>query len=150
VEFGFDQALPTWIQLHGLAFTFVGGVRHRVVLDYLRAGIVKACFDDPQVQSTDRECAEPDGFLLAPYRPRPPEHQGKVEHGGVHSVKHTFLGGREPTPIIQANAAIRQWCLATAGQRRQGTTKEAPLDRFEAIAQAQLKPLPALPYDLAI
>ena len=150
VEFVFDQSIPTWIQLHGHAFTFFGGVPHRVVLDNLKAGIVKACFDDPQVQSTSRECAEHYGFLLAPCRPRTPEHTGKVEQGGVHYVKRNFLGGRVPTLITQANGDVRQWCLTTAGQRIHGTTKETPLHRFEAIERAQLKPLPTLPYDLAL
>src|SRR5262245_59785731 len=72
VEFVFDQTLPTWIQLHGHAFTFCGGVPHRVVLDNLKAGGVQACFDDPQIQSTYREWAEHDGFLLAPCVPSPP------------------------------------------------------------------------------
>jgi transposase len=70
-----------------------------VVLDNLKAGIVQACFDDPQVQSTYRECAEHYGFLLAPCRP--PEHKGKVEQGGVHYVKRNFLGGRVPTLLTQ-------------------------------------------------
>ena len=150
VEFVFDQSLPTWIQLHGHAFTFFGGVPHRVVLDNLKAGIVKASFDDPQVQSTYRECAEHYGFLLAPCRPRTPEHKGKVEQGGVHYVKRNFLGGRTPTLITQANGDVRRWCLTTAGQRLHGTTKDAPLDRFEAVERAQLKPLPPMPYDLAL
>jgi hypothetical protein len=107
--------LPTWIQLHAHAFAFFGGVPHRVVLDNLRAGIVKACFDDPQVQSTYRECAEHYGFLLAPYRPRTPEHKGKVERGGVHYVKQNSLSGRVPTIITQANVDVRHWCLTTAG-----------------------------------
>jgi transposase len=59
VEFVFDPSLPTWLQLHGHACTCLGGVPHRVVLDNRKAGIVKACFDDPQVQRTYRECAEP-------------------------------------------------------------------------------------------
>lgn len=150
VEFVFDQALPTWIQLHGRAFTFFGGGPHGVVLDHLKAGIVKACFDDPQVQSTYRECAEHYGCLLAPCRPRTPEHKGKVEQGGVHYLKRNFLGGRVPTLITQANMDVRQWCLTTAGLRRHGTTKERPLDRFEAVERAQLKPLPIMPYDLAV
>jgi transposase len=150
VEFVFDQALPTWIQLHGHAFTFFGGVPHRVVLDNLKAGIVKACVDDPHVQSTYRECAEHYGFLLAPCRPRTPEHKGKVEQGGVHYVKRNFLGGRAPTLITQANVEVRHWCLTTAEQRLHGTTKESPLHRFEAVERAQLQPLPAAPYDLAV
>ena len=69
VEFVFDQALPTWMQLHGHAFTFLGGVAHQVVLDSLKAGTVRACFDDLQVQSTYRDCAKHFGFLLTPCRP---------------------------------------------------------------------------------
>jgi transposase len=75
VEFVFDQSLPTWITLHQRAFSFFGGVPHRIVLDNLKAGIAKACFDDPQIQTTYRECAEHYGFLLAPCRPRTPEHK---------------------------------------------------------------------------
>lgn len=143
------QAVPTWMQLHAHAVAWFGGVPHRVVLDNLKAGIVKASFDDPQVQSSYRECAEHDGFLLAPCRPRTPEHTGKVEQGGVHDVKQNCLGGRVPTRITQANGDVRHWCLTTAGQRIHGTTKEAPLHRFEAVERGQLKPLPPTPSDVA-
>ncbi len=149
VAFVHDQTLPTWIALHRQAFAFFGGVPRRIVLDNLKAGIARACVDDPQIQRTYRECAEHYGFLLAPCAPRTPEHKGKVEQGGVHYVKRNFLGGRAPTTLTQANADVRVWCETTAGGRRHGTTKEAPLDRF-AAERAQLLPLPATPYDLAI
>ncbi|MDQ5851645.1 MAG: IS21 family transposase, partial [Chloroflexota bacterium] len=149
VEFVFDQSLPTWIQLHQHAFAFFGGVPQRIVLDNLKAGIVKACFDDPQITSSYRECAEHYGFLIAPCRPRTPEHKGKVEQGGVHYVKRNFLGGRTPTTITQANADVLLWCRTTAGERIHGTTKAQPLARFQATEQAQLLPLPPAPYDLA-
>ena len=149
VEFVFDQRLPTWIGLHARAFVFFGGVPHRVVLDNLKAGVTQASFDDPLIQATYRECAEHYGFLLAPCAPRTPQHKGKVEQGGVHYVKRNFLGGREPTTLTQANAEVRRWCLSTAGLRTHGTTKAQPLERFEQIEQACLKPLPPNPYDLA-
>jgi transposase len=150
VEFVHDQTLPTWITLHRHAFAFFGGVPQRIVLDNLKAGIVRACLDDPQIQPTYRECAEHYGFLVAPCAPRTPEHKGKVEQGGVHYVTRNFLGGRAPTTLAQANADVRVWCQTTAGQRRHGTTKEAPLARFTAVERAQLLPLPAVPYDLAV
>jgi transposase len=150
VEFVFDQSLPTWITLHQRAFSFFGGVPQRVVLDNLKAGIVKACTDDPQIQTTYRECAEHYGFLLAPCRPRTPEHKGKVEQGGVHYVKRNFLGGRTPTTITQANQDVRHWCLTTAGERTHGTTKQQPLACFQRSEQPHLKPLPDTPYDLAL
>jgi transposase len=150
VEFAWDQALPTWIMLHRHAFSFFGGIPQRVVLDNLKAGVTRACFDDPQIQATYRECAEHYGFLLAPCAPRTPEHKGKVEQGGVHYVTRNFLGGRVPTTLAQANADVRVWCQTTAGLRRHGTTKDAPLERFAAVERAQLLPLPPTPYDLAV
>ena len=149
VEFVFDQQLETWIALHRHAFAFFGGVPWRVVLDNRKAGVTRACFDDPQIQPTYRECAEHYGFLLAPCAPRTPQHKGKVEQGGVHYVKRNFLAGRPPTTVSQANADVLAWCRMTAGQRLHGTTKVPPLQRFEATEWAQLRPLPPTPYDLA-
>jgi transposase len=150
VEFVFDQQIPTWLRLHRNAFAFFGGVPRRLVIDNLKAGITQACWEEPQVQLTYRECAEHYGFLIAPCRPRTPRHKGKVEQGGVHYVKRNFLGGRQATTLNQANQDVRVWCLATAGQRIHGTTREEPLLRFEETEQAALQPLPATPYDLAV
>jgi transposase len=149
VEFVFDQTLTTWLLCHRHAFERLGGVPARVVVDNLKAAIVKACFDDPLVQQSYRECAEHYGFLIAPCRPRTPRHKGKVEQGGVHYVKRNFLAGREPTGITQANQEVQTWCTTTAGLRLHGTTREKPLVRFEETERGRLKPLPVAPYDLA-
>ena len=149
VEFVFDQKVETWLRLHRNAFSFFGGVPMRVVIDNLKAAVIRASVDDPQIQQTYRECAEHYGFLIAPCRPRTPEHKGKVEQGGVHYVKRNFLGGREPTTITQANRDVLRWVNTTAGQRIHGTTKEQPLARFETEREALL-PLPGTPYDMAI
>jgi transposase len=150
VEIVFDQKVETWLRLHRNAFEFFGGVPGRVVPDNLKAAIIKACWDDPQVQNSYRECAQHYEFRIAPCRPRTPEHKGKVEQGGVHYVKRNFLGGREITSLTQANRDVKQWCLGTAGLRVHGTTKEKPLLRFEQVEKNRLKPLPETPYDLAI
>jgi len=150
VEFVFDQKLATWPRLHRNALSFFEGVPGRIVIDNLKAGIAKACWDDPQPQLAYRECAEHYGFLIAPCKPRTPQHKGKVEQGGVHYVKRNFLGGREATTLVQANRDVRVWCLTTAGQRTHGTTKKRPLVQFEESERAVLQPLPEVPYDLAI
>ena len=150
VEFVFDQKVATWLQCHRHAFEYFGGVPRRVVIDNLKAGIIRACWEEPQVQQAYGECAEHYGFLIAPNRPQTPQHKGKVEQGGVHYVKRNFLGGREPTTITQANADVLRWCETTAGQRLHGTTREQPLVRFLEVEQAKLHPLPDTPYDLAI
>jgi transposase len=150
VEFVWDQKIETWLSCHRHAFEFFGGVPARVVLDNLKAAMIKAVWDDPQVQATYQECAVHYGFLLAPCRVRTPQHKGKVEQGGVHYVCRNFLGGRAPTEITQANREVRTWCLTTAGLRDHGTTHEAPLKRFEQVEKSRLQPLPASPYDLAV
>jgi transposase len=149
VEFVFDQKVQSWLRLHRNAFTFFNGVPERVVIDNLKAAIVRACWNEPQAQQSYRECAEHYGFLIAPCRPRTPQHKGKVEQGGVHYVKRNFLGGREPTTITQANQDVLRWVNTTAGQRMHGTTKEKPLARFETERTA-LQPLPGTPYDMAV
>ncbi len=149
VEFVWDQSVATWLLLHRHAFEFFGGSPKRIVLDNLKAAITKACVDDPQVQQAYRECAEHYGFLIAPCRPRTPEHKGKVE-SGVHYVKRNFLGGRTPTSITQANTDVLDWCLTTAGLRIHGTTKAQPLRQFEQCEQTRLQRLPNTPYDLAV
>jgi len=149
VEFVFDQKVASWLRLHRNAFAFFKGVPERVVIDNLKAGIVRACRHEPQAQQSYRECAEHYGFLISPCRPRTPRHKGKVEKGGVHYVKRNFLGGREPTSLIQANRDVQRWVYTVAGQRIHGTTKERPLARFETERDA-LRPLPPSPYDLAV
>ena len=96
VEFVFDQTVETWLRLHQHAFAFFGAVPRRIVLDNLKAAIVKACFEDPVVQRSYRELAEHYGFLLAPCRVRTPEHKGKVE-SGVHYVQRNLLGSQDFT-----------------------------------------------------
>lgn len=149
VEFVFDQKVETWLQLHCNAFAFFGGVPERVVPDNLKAAIVRASWNEPEAQQAYRECAAHYGFLIAPCRPRTPQHKGKVEKGGIHYVKRNFLGGREPTTLDQANRDVLVWCRTTAGQRIHGTTKKRPLEQFQ-VEQEMLRPLPSTPYDMAV
>jgi transposase len=149
VEFVFDQTVETWLRLHKHAFAHFGGVPQRVVLDNLKAAIVKACFEDPVVQRSYRELAEHFGFLIAPCRSGTPEHKGKVE-SGVHYVKRNLLTTKDFTDIHEANAGALDWVAKRAGQRIHGTTKRKPLECFNDVEQAALLPLPTEAYDLAV
>lgn len=151
VEFVFDQRVETWLELHRRAFEFFGGVPKRLVIDNLKAGIVSASFDKPQVQRAYAECAEHYGFLIAPCRPRTPQHKGKVERGGVGYVKSSFVPLLPVScSVPRANERVRRWLLTTAGNRKHGTTQVEPLVRFTETERAALQPLPAMPHDPAI
>ncbi|HET6262291.1 MAG TPA: IS21 family transposase, partial [Chloroflexia bacterium] len=149
VCFVFDQTIANWLECHKTALRFFGGVPGRLVIDNLKSGLTRACWQDPGVQAAYRECAEHYGFRIAPCRPATPQHKGKVE-SGVHYVKRNFLAGREAASINQNNQHVLHWCRTIAGERRHGTTHQAPLECFEQSEKAKLKPLPSSDYELAI
>lgn len=154
-ELVFDQRIATWLLCHQHAFAFFGGVPERVVPDNLKAAVVRASFTEPEASRAYRECAEHYGFLIDPNPPRSPHLKGKVEQGGVHYVKRNYLAGRcalesPPRSIDALNGGLRAWCLEVAGRRLHGTTKRQPLERFQAVEQATLRPLPLTPYTPAV
>lgn len=148
-ELVFDQRVETWLRCHRHAFEHFGGVPRRLVIDNLKAAIVKAALYDPVVQRSYRQLAEHYGFLIAPCRPYTPAHKGKVE-SGVHYIKRNFLAGRPLMSLPEANAKLLLWIAETAGVRCHGTTKQQPLAVFRQVEQARLLPLPPTAYDLGV
>lgn len=147
VECVFDQKVETFVRCHERAFAWFGGVPGRVVIDNLKAGVIAHDLHDPVLGEPYRRFAQHYDFIISPNRPHTPEHKGKVE-SGVHYVKRNFLAGREFVDLEALNARALQWVLEVAGMRRHGTTREAPLGRFERVERAVLKPLPEEGFDL--
>jgi len=146
-----DQTIATWLLCHQHAFEYFGGVPQRIVLDNLKAAIVRAYTrdQDVEVQQSYRECAEHYGFLIDPCLPRKPQHKGKVERG-VGYLKQNFLPRlRVGLTLAEANRLLRDWLVTTAGLRTHGTTRVAPLARFEQTERAVLQPLPQTTFDPA-
>jgi len=146
-ELVFDQKTPTWIGLHRRAFESWGGVPGRIVVDNLKAAVVKALVHDPVLGEAYRRMAQHYGFVISPNRPRTPRHKGKVE-SGVHYVKRNFMAGREFLDIHTANERLRTWVRERAGTREHGTTHKAPLYLFNEHEKAALLALPEEPFTL--
>ena len=68
---------------------------------------------------------------------------------GVKYVKANFFPLREFRSLGDANRQLQDWVMSTAGNRTHGTTHEKPLMRFTETEQHLLKPLPAVPPELA-
>lgn len=146
-EIVFDQKIPTWLALHRRAFASFGGVPARVVLDNLKAAVLRASLHDPVLGEAYRRFAQHYGLVVSPTRPATPEHKGKVENG-VHFVKRSFLAGQQFADVDEANRKLALWVRERAGTREHGTTHQAPLALFHAHEQQHLLPLPAEPFDL--
>jgi transposase len=142
-----DQKVNTWLGLHQRALAFFGGVPRRVVLDNLKAAVVKALVLDPILGEAYRKLAQHYHFLISPNRPATPRHKGKVENG-VNYVKRNFFAGQEFVDLERANLRLKAWVMETAGVREHGTTHHAPLKLFREIEQTALQALPVEPFDL--
>jgi len=145
-EVVFRQDLPTWIGCHTRAFEWFGGVPKKLVIDNLKAAIVKAVLYDPLPNRTYVEMAEHCGFMISPCRPGEPRHKGKVERG-VPYVRNSFYAGRPVTDLSETNRALKEWVMK-AGQRIHGTTKMRPLEAFDGMEKAFLMDLPERPFEV--
>ncbi len=142
-----DQKVHTWLGCHRRAFEFFNGVPKKIIIDNPKCAITRACFRDPQVQRSYAEAAESYGFLISPCPPGDPKKKGRVE-AGVKYIKNSFVPLRDFRSVHDANHQIKQWILATAGNRIHGTTKQRPLERFQT-EKHMLKPLPSTTPELA-
>lgn len=149
-EIVFDQRSETWQRLHAAAFKALGGVPAELVPDNLKSAVVRAAFTSSDVATLNRsyvELARYYDFQVDPTPPRDPQKKGKVE-AGVKYVCQNFWKPRKSAlvDIVQANTALRRWVQETAGQRVHGTTHLRPVEVFEDIERAALRPLPTMPF----
>ena len=147
VEFVFDQTIPTWIGCHKRAFAHFGGVVDRLVIDNLKAAVVKAALEDGMLGAAYRQMARHYDVLISPCRPRTPKHKGKIE-SGIHFVKRNLWPGLAEKSLAVANVAAHEWVMGYAGHRDHGTTHKQPLAHFLDVEHICLRPLPAEPFDL--
>lgn len=147
VEFVLDQTIPTWIGCHKRAFAHFGGAVERLVIDNLKAAVIKAALEDAVLGAAYRQMARHYDVLIAPCRPRTPTHKGKVE-SGVHYVQRNLWAGLAGKTLAAANAAAHQWVMGYAGHRDHGTTHKQPLPHFLDVEAMTLLPLPREAFEL--
>ena len=145
----FKQDLPTVIDCFERAWEFFGGCPRRVVLDGMKACIDQADPYTPRFNRSFLEYANYRGFLPDPARPRHPQDKPVVENGVAYTRERFFKG---ETFIDLDDVARRAlvWCREVAGRRIHGTTRQVPLEVFEAEEKSQLLPLPAERFDTPV
>jgi transposase len=126
----FRQDVKGWIDCHIRAFEFFGGVPASVVLDNLKAGVVKADIYDPTLNRAYGELERHYGFVADPAKAGMARHKGKVERG-VPVVRKHLLAGRNFRDIDEANQRALRWCQEEIGMEVHGTTKKKPFEAFQ-------------------
>ncbi len=142
VRFVERQDTTTWLDCHIRAFEFFNGCPKTVLLDNLKAGVVKTDLYDPTINRAYAELERHYGFVADPAKVRTPEHKGKVERS-MPTVRQQLVAGRQYLDLADANEKALAWSLTGIGMEDHGTTHEKPVLRFERDEKACLIPLPA-------
>ena len=137
----------TWLTCHIEAFSFLGAVPRRVVLDNLKDGVVKPDLYDPQFNKAYRDLARHYGVLLDPCRVASPTQKPHVERS-VPYVRDSYFRGRSFGSWEEIVQAALRWCLDVAGMRIHRSTGQRPLEVYDAEEKAAMLALPAEPWEI--
>lgn len=148
VRFVYQQDVATWIDCHISAFNFFGGVPKTILLDNLKAGVIKANIYDPIINRSYAECARFYGFIVDPSKVRTPTHKGKVERS-IQIVRQQVLAGRHFNNICELNHYANEWCKDIIANEVTRTTGETPRVKFDRDERQHLHSLPLIPYEHA-
>ena len=124
------------------AFRSFGGVTGTVVIDNLKAGVIRADWYDPELNPKLEEFARHYGTVILPTKPVMPRHKGKVE-SAVKYAQNNALKGRTFESLTAQNAYLADWDKSVADTRIHGTTRRQVGKLFEEVERPALQPLPA-------
>jgi len=150
VEFVYKQDQRHFVGSHLRMFDFFEGVPKRLIIDNLKAGILKADLYLPQFNRAYLELAEHYGCFIDPARPYHPKDKAKVERT-VPMVREFFRKCKAldaHLDIAHANQSARSWCLETNGMKAHGTTGLKPFEVFQQTEKPKLEPLPLYPFEV--
>jgi hypothetical protein len=136
------QTSESFIRCLENAFRHFGGVPATVVIDNLKAGVLRADWFDPELNPKLEEFARHYGTVILPTKPAMPRHKGKVE-AGVKFAQNNAVKGRSFDSLAAQNLFLAQWEKNTADTRIHGTTRQQVGKLFETVERPALRPLPA-------
>ncbi len=124
------------------AFSALGGVPQTLVVDNLKAAVLKADWFDPELNPKVLDFCRHYHTAMLPTKPRMPRHKGKVERG-VGYVQDNGLKGRVFDSLAQQNEYLVHWERTVADTRIHGTTKQHVGKLFQEVERPALQPLPS-------
>jgi transposase len=138
----FRQTAEDFLRVLENAFWHFGGVPKTVVVDNLKAAVLRPDWYDPELNPKLQSFAQHYGTVILPTKSRMPRHKGKVERG-VGYVQDNGLKAREFPSLEAQNQHLAHWEQNIADTRIHGTTKRHVGKVFCEAEQMALLPLPA-------
>lgn len=123
------------------AFWSFGGVPRVIVIDNLKAAVIKADWFDPELHPKVRSFCQHYRCAIVPTKPYTPRHKGKVE-SGVNFVQSNGLKGHSFASLPDENRHLWHWEATVADTRIHGTTRKQVGKLFVEVEKPALLPLP--------
>ncbi len=136
------QTTESFLRCLENAFRHFGGVAVTVVIDNLKAGVIRADWFDPDLNPKLEEFARYYGTVILPTKPAMPRHKGKIE-AGIKYAQNNAVAGRKFTSLGEQNRFLTDWERTVADTRIHGTTRQQVGKLFTTVEQPALRPLPA-------
>lgn len=151
IELVFTQDQTSFVSSHVRMFEYFGGVPRRIVLDNLKAGVIRPDLYNPQINRAYREMAEHYRCFLDTCRVARPQDKGKVERDvrTVRQAVRKILVLNPGASLADMNQMAKRWSTDEYGLKPHGTTREMPFTVFTEREQPQMLPLPADRFEIA-
>ena len=137
------QTAESFLRCLENAFRHFGGVPATVVIDNLKAGVIRADWFDPELNPKLEEFARHYGTAILPTKPAMPRHKGKVE-AGVKYAQNNAVKGRSFESLAAQNLFLAEWERTTADTRIHGTTRQQVGKLFIEVEKPALRTLSAM------
>lgn len=149
-ESTFTQTLCDWLMSHVRMYEFFKGVTEVTTPDNLRSGVKRACFYDPEINSSYLDLAEHYGTCILPAKVRKPRFKAKAEVAVQVAQRWILAVLRDRTfySLTELNRAILE-CLTKLNDRTMRHLGKSRSELYEALDRPALKPLPLTRYEFA-
>jgi transposase len=142
-----SQRIEDWLHGHVQAFNFLGGVPRLLVLDNLKAAVIKHSRDEVQLNLIYQQLAHHYQTIILPTRPRKPKDKAKVE-AGVKLVQRWLLAALRHRRFFSLEE-LNQTILELLPAFNQRPFKRQPnSSRYSLFMESELPALQPLPLHL--
>jgi transposase len=121
------------------AWEFFGGITRRLIIDNMKAAVVKSSRYEPIFNRTFLEYSQYQGFIIDPAVARHPQGKATVERQ-IPYVRDNFFKGEEFIDSEHVQREALKWCMDVAGMRIHGTTRKRPRIVFDEQEKTLLLP----------
>lgn len=145
VHFSFDMTIESFLEGHGRAFAWLGGVPRECVYDNLRSAVARRERDQVTWSQRFLHLRGHYAFHATACTPETPREKGSVE-AAVRYLKSGFWPARRFGTLAELDEQYAQWRDRVAHRRRHATGRFIVADRL-AEERSQLRALPPVDFD---